>query len=60
MVNSQLNQIVLCEEVVACGGHSGGRAVFTDKVFGVDELAEAYAALAAGGHFGKIAIRLDW
>jgi NADPH:quinone reductase-like Zn-dependent oxidoreductase len=31
-----------------------------DQVFGLAELPEAYAALAAGGHFGKLAIRLDW
>lgn len=31
-----------------------------DRVFGLGELSEAYAALAAGGHFGKLAIRLDW
>jgi len=31
-----------------------------DQVFGLNELPEAYAALAAGGHFGKLAVRLDW
>ena len=31
-----------------------------DRVFGIAELSDAYAALAAGGHVGKLAIRLDW
>jgi NADPH:quinone reductase-like Zn-dependent oxidoreductase len=31
-----------------------------DRVFGLNELTAAYALMARGGHFGKIAIGFDW
>lgn len=31
-----------------------------DKTFSVGKITEAYRALAGGGHFGKLAITLDW
>ncbi|PTQ10168.1 alcohol dehydrogenase [Sphingomonas oleivorans] len=31
-----------------------------DRIFGIDEVGEAYRLLSRGGFFGKIAIRLDW
>lgn len=31
-----------------------------DRTFGLSELREAYRLLERGGHFGKIAVRLDW
>jgi NADPH:quinone reductase-like Zn-dependent oxidoreductase len=30
------------------------------RAYGLGELADAYAAQGRGGHFGKLAIRLDW
>jgi NADPH:quinone reductase-like Zn-dependent oxidoreductase len=31
-----------------------------DRIFGIDEVGEAFRLLSSGGFFGKIAIRLDW
>ena len=48
----------LAEATAAIAAHRIEPVV--DRVFGVDQLAEAYRALAADGHFGKLGIRLDW
>jgi NADPH:quinone reductase-like Zn-dependent oxidoreductase len=31
-----------------------------DKIFGVDDLAEAYRVMASGAHFGKLAVQIAW
>jgi NADPH:quinone reductase-like Zn-dependent oxidoreductase len=31
-----------------------------DRVFGVDEMAEAYRYMASGAHFGKLGVRIEW
>jgi NADPH:quinone reductase-like Zn-dependent oxidoreductase len=31
-----------------------------DRQFGMQELEQAYVALGAGGHFGKLALTIDW
>ena len=48
----------LRQAVAALAAH--GVKPVVDQVFGVTDLADGYAALAAGGHFGKLAVELDW
>nr|WP_312861814.1 NAD(P)-dependent alcohol dehydrogenase [Rhizobium sp. BK650] len=48
----------LAEAVAAIAAHRIEPVV--DHVFKLGELSDAYSALAAGGHLGKLAIRLDW
>jgi NADPH:quinone reductase-like Zn-dependent oxidoreductase len=31
-----------------------------DRIFALPDIAEGYHLLAAGGHFGKLAVTLDW
>lgn len=46
-------------EAVAAIDAAGIKPVI-DRTFGTTELAEAYALMSKGAHFGKIAIRFDW
>lgn len=48
----------LADAVAALGIHKIKPPI--ERVYGLDELPEAFAAQGKGSHFGKLAIRIDW